>query len=141
MGLKKREWAKRNHELSSKLLEENVYYDWSVTTAFYSAVHYVEDVIFPIKINGEVCNEIGSARRKCNMEGRHATREKLVYKVMGSKVGATYQWLDDMSRTARYKTYKTNKNVAVKAKEFLKRIEEECESFRSIKNENLEINI
>lgn len=126
MTLSKQEWGKRNHNLSSKLFDEGVYFDWSLTIAFYSAVQYVENVIFPITINGKYCTEIGLARLATRLDGRHATREKLVHEVMGNETGSFYKWLDDMSRTARYKTYKISKESAEKAKDYLCRIEESC---------------
>jgi hypothetical protein len=122
----KYEWGKRNHDLSTKLLSEGIYFDWAVTTAFYSAVQYTEDVLFPSIINGVYCTEIGAARSVCKLDGRHATRERLVYSIMGNTTGAYYKWLDDRSRTARYKTYKIEKAIAEKAVDYLHRILEAC---------------
>lgn len=138
MMSKKQEWGKRNHDLSLKLLSEGVYFDWAVTTAFYSAVQYVEDAIFPIKINGVHCTEIGAARGECQLDGRHATRERLVYSVMGMTAGAFYKWLDDRSRTARYKTYKIDKSIADKAKDYLIKVVEACEKEKEERKKNPE---
>jgi hypothetical protein len=133
---KKQDWGKRNQDLSLKLLSEGVYFDWSVTTAFYSAVQYVEDAIFPVKINGIHCTEIGAARNECRLDGRHATREKLVYNIMGVTAGVYYKWLDDRSRTARYKTYKIDKPTAEKAKEYLCKVAEVCEKEKEERKKN-----
>jgi hypothetical protein len=135
---KKQEWGKRNQELSLQLLSEGIYFDWSVTTAFYSAVQYVEDAIFPVRINGIYCTEIGTARKECRLDGRHATREKLVYGIMGTTAGVYYKWLDDRSRTARYKTYKIDKSVAGKAKEYLLKVVEASEKEKADRKKNPE---
>lgn len=122
----KKDFGIRNRELSEKLFDEKVYFDWSVTTAFYSSIHFVEDVIFPTNIDGITCNNIAEAKSVYKINGRHATREKLVFDKINTSVGARYKWLDDNSRNARYKTYKIRPDMAEKAKEYLKYIFDHC---------------
>lgn len=125
---KKRDWGERNQELSNLLLEGKKYYDWVVTTAFYSAIHFVEDFVLPIEINGKECNDIADVKNAYKMDGRHATRERLVFEKINSAVGARYKWLDDQSRNARYKTYKLQPAEALKAQEYLNFIHKHCYS-------------
>jgi hypothetical protein len=123
---KKKDFGKRNQDLSNFLLEGKKYYDWVVTTAFYSAIHYVEDFIFPSKVMGRECNDISDVKRAYKMDGRHAARERVVFEKINPAVGARYKWLDDKSRNARYKTYKLQSSEALKAKEYLDYIYNNC---------------
>lgn len=124
MSLKK-DHGDRNQELSDNLLQGNKFYDWSVTVAFYSAIHFVEDKIFPINIAGVSCKNISEARGHMRVKGRHQARLDLVRQNLPS-ILSYYSWLDDQSRNARYKTYKIKKGVAEKAQQYLKSIQAEC---------------
>lgn len=119
-------FGERNQSLSNMLLEGKTYYDWVVTTAFYSSIHFVEDYLFPVKINGKDCENIFEVKRAYNMEGRHAARERVVFEKMNYEIGARYKWLDDHSRNARYKTYKLQPAEALKAQEYLNYIHNFC---------------
>lgn len=122
----KREFGERNQELSNILLEGKKYYDWVVTTAFYSSIHFVEDFILPLNINGHSCQDISDVKIAYKMDGRHAARERLVFDKINFEIGARYKWLDDQSRNARYKTYKLQPSMALKAQEYLKFIYKHC---------------
>ena len=122
----KKDFGDRNRALSEKLCDEKVYFDWSVTTAFYSSIHFVEDFIFPAEIDGVTCSNISEAKTVYKINGRHAAREKLVFEKINSMVGARYKWLDDNSRNARYKTYKIRPDMAEKARTYLKYIYDHC---------------
>lgn len=74
----KKDFGERNKNLSEKLYQEKTYYDWSIT-AFYSSIHFVEDFIFPTEIDGITCDNISDAKTAYKINGRHATREKLVF--------------------------------------------------------------
>jgi uncharacterized protein YutD len=125
MAIRKK-FGERNKALSEQLLNDKIYFDWVVTTAFYSSIHFVEDAIFPTKINNVECKNIAEVKRAYNLEGRHAAREKLVFDKLDMLVGARYKWLDDNSRNARYKTYKIQSSIANKAKEYLDYIQQHC---------------
>ncbi|MFW5805138.1 MAG: hypothetical protein ACOCVX_01290 [Bacteroidales bacterium] len=111
--------------LSNKLLEGRIYYDWVVTTAFYSAIHAVDDKLMPLNINGYECKEIEQVRNAYNMKGRHAARERLVTEKL-REIRSKYKWLDDKSRYSRYTTYKVTPSEADKAKQLLDKIIEAC---------------
>lgn len=123
---KKRDFGERNKDLSNFLLEGKKYYDWVVTTAFYSCIHFVEDYILPTEIFGKNCETISEVKFAYKMEGRHAARERLVFDKINAQVGARYKWLDDHSRNARYKTYKIQPAEALKAQEYLNYIHKFC---------------
>lgn len=124
----KLEFGNRNKELSNQLFQGKVYYDWVVTTSFYSCIHYVEDKILPVKIKGVECKCLSEVRKAYSMDGRHAARERLVFEVLGSKIGARYKWLQDRSRYSRYETFKLNNSEASKALEYLNFIDANCKA-------------
>jgi hypothetical protein len=120
--------AIRNKELSGELLSGKKYFDWAVTTAFYSAIHFVENEILPCEVNGKPCANIDDVKRAYHMPGRHASRERLVMEKLNASIGAKYKWLDDKSRYARYTTYKVTISEAEKANQFLNDIAAICKS-------------
>ncbi|WP_166921976.1 hypothetical protein [Flavobacterium poyangense] len=122
----KKEFGDRNKALSDKLLEEKIYYDWVITTAFYSSIHFVEDKILPLKISTTECKCIAEVKKAYKMNGRHEAREKLVFDNLGTVVGAKYRWLDDRSRYSRYETFKHQPAEGAKAQEYLNFIKKVC---------------
>ena len=118
--------GERNKKLSEDLLEGKVYYDWVITTSFYSAIHFVEDFIFPCNIRQKECKNISQAKKALKMPSRHATRKRLVLEKMPPGTSEMYDWLDDRSRTARYTTFKQTPEEAAKSKDYLAKIHKEC---------------
>lgn len=123
---KKSEHGERNISLSEDLRKGNVYFDWSVTTAFYSAIQFVEHKIFPFKEEHVTISNLNEARKFFGCKGRHQTREFLVEKILGRSIGIKYKWLENKSRTARYVSFKTNVSEAEKAIQYCKEIREAC---------------
>jgi len=123
---KKRDHGERNKQLSDALLDGKVYYDWTVTVAFYSSIYFVEDAILPKTINSIECKCISDVRKAYKMNGRHESRERLVWEHLDPKTAIKYKWLDDKSRYARYTTYKLTAAEALKAQEYLTYIQKEC---------------
>jgi hypothetical protein len=118
--------GERNRELCAKLLKEGVYYDWGYTTAFYSAIHFIEDFSLPCEIAGKPCKDILEVKKAWQMDGRHAARERLAMQKTSLVIGVKYKWLDDKSRYARYQTYKFQPTDALKAKQYLDEIYKFC---------------
>lgn len=123
---KKVKFGDRNKELSKQLFKGKTYYDWVVTTSFYSCIHYVESKILPVDLNGIECKCLADVRSAYKMAGRHSARERLVFDELGGEVGARYKWLQDRSRYSRYETFKINNNEAEKALQYLDFIENKC---------------
>ncbi|MEZ5001864.1 MAG: hypothetical protein R2730_02405 [Chitinophagales bacterium] len=113
--------GERNKKLSEDLLSGKVYLDWVVTTAFYAAIHFVEDKILPCTINSKKCNNIAEVRSAYKSKGKHAAREKLVIENLPN-IAVQYKWLDDKSRYARYTTFKVTSSEAAKANQYLNEI-------------------
>lgn len=126
--LKRKNHGERNKNLSKELFDKAQYLDWAITTAFYSAIHFVEDKILPCQVQGQHCTNIDDVKKAYSMRGRHAARERLVSDHLELKVAVRYKWLDDKSRYARYTTYKITKSEAEKAQLYLKSIHEACYS-------------
>lgn len=118
--------GERNKKLSEELFEGKVYFDWVVTTAFYSAIHLVEDKILPCDIDSNNCKNINDVKKAYRMNGRHSARERLVRDKMTLSTAIKYKWLDDKSRYSRYTTFKVTLSEAEKAKQFLSDIQKEC---------------
>ncbi|MEM6738338.1 MAG: hypothetical protein AAF620_19950 [Bacteroidota bacterium] len=124
--LKKREHGKRNKKLSKQLFDGGIYLDWTITTAFYSAIHLIEAKVLPCTIRGQQCANINDVMDAYRMRGRHASRERLAQDFLPMEVYVRYKWLDDKSRYSRYTTYKITKTEAVKACEYINYIEDAC---------------
>lgn len=125
----KKEHAERNEQLNDKLIAENIYKDWIVTTAFYSAIHFVEHKIFSTsKIwhgqNVKNLEEAHSAIPSIHRRSRHETRGALV-KTYLSQVSVQYDFLRKQSQIARYIDYKVSNSLAIQAKGCLNKIKEE----------------
>ena len=125
---KKKTHGLRNKNLSEDLFSGRVYYDWSVTIAFYSAIHFVEDKILPCEVHNHSCKNINDVKSAYNMNGRHAARERLVFEKLDLETGAYYKWLDDKSRFSRYTSFKVTSGETEKALLYLSEIYKVCYS-------------
>jgi hypothetical protein len=54
----RKQHAIHNEEVCDFLLSSNKFNDWVVTTAFYSALHFVQHEIFPITEGGQVYTDL-----------------------------------------------------------------------------------
>jgi len=118
--------GERNRSLSDELKKGKKYYDWVVTTAFYSSIHFLEDFLLPKKINNQDCKNIGQVKKAYSLQGRHIARLRLIQDNTDNQIAIKYKWLDDRSRYARYTTYKVTAAEADKATQFLKEIHKCC---------------
>jgi len=118
--------GERNKLLSKELIDGKKFYDWVITTAFYSSIHLLEHKILPETINSKTCSNISHVRRAYNSRGRHEAREKLVVEFTDHNIASRYKWLDDKSRYSRYTTYKIPADQALKAEQYLNEIYKYC---------------
>lgn len=102
--------AIHNEEVYNYLRKNLDYIDWVITVAFYTALHYVENEIFPcvIKIGGKD-KEFDSLEEYHDYFGGgrslHATRKKAVKEKLPTCRSA-YEGLFNLCMTARYHQYK-----------------------------------
>lgn len=106
--------ALHNEELASELLLGKKYYDWVITTAFYSALHYSEFQLFPFQFGPSEysCFDDWYPAFKSNQDNKHDARKRLVYSNISATAGAAYNWLKDECWTARYYDYTANEEYA-----------------------------
>jgi len=118
--------GERNKSLSEDLKNGKTYYDWVVTTAFYSSIHFLEDLLLPTTIGACQCSNINQVKNAYNLRGRHIARLKLIQMNEPNDIAVKYKWLDDRSRYSRYITYKVTPAEADKAFQYLTAIEKHC---------------
>lgn len=118
--------AERNKSLAEDLKNGKKYYDWVVTTSFYSSIHFLENSLLPTKIGACECVNIQQVKNAYNLKGRHIARLKLIQMNAPNEIAVGYKWLDDRSRYSRYTTYKVTSAEADKAIQYLSKIEKHC---------------
>lgn len=117
------EHARHNEGVCNYLGKKEVYSDWVITTAFYSAMHYVRHLIIPVTIDNVTYSDFESlfCYQKSPMEGRHGfLRNYVLMNYTG--IGYEYCKLHDMSTTARYTRYIYTREEAKIAKSYLDKI-------------------
>ncbi len=132
---KKIDHAKHNESVCNFISSNKDFADWVVTTAFYSAIHFVDHKIFP-KTMASISG--GKFKVKCideyrnnttpNRE-RHAIRCELVKGELSS-ISPKFHWLYSTCRTARYIDFNFSnpEATAQMAKDYLMEIKSICES-------------
>ncbi|CAN5168941.1 hypothetical protein BH09BAC5_BH09BAC5_10150 [soil metagenome] len=121
----KKEHGEHNRKLCDHLLSRGDYNDWVVTTAFYSAIHFIEHKLFPLDYGGKTLSDINSANNFIRTRSKHETRALLVGMYLSSQ-SADYAYLEKNCKNARYVNYKVNPETAKNAKAMLVKIETEC---------------
>lgn len=115
-----------------RFLLHTKYNDWKVTSAFYAALHYVRNKIFPINersFEGKtvVVKSFDEYQRSFNPKhlGKHQLLANLVKKYC-PLISKQYSWLFFACIAARYNDHNVPIKTASKAYEFLNKIERVC---------------
>jgi len=105
--------AQHNEDLCVRLHGEvGKWNDWVVTTAFYSAVKYVDSKIFPFTFDKKTYNTLNDYHLSEHGErGKHESRLKVVRLRLKVAYDA-FSWLYDACKTARYNNYNTSQSLA-----------------------------
>lgn len=106
--------AYNNLEACKYLNQSGNFRDWVITTAYYSALHFVSYLIFPYKQEHEdgrtyelqTLDEYYSFNNLSN--GKHNELANIVADDYPS-ISADFDWLKDLCMTARYKNYYQSK--------------------------------
>ena len=106
--------------------------DWTITTAFYTALQFVSYKIFPFEvpsISGRK-TKIESIDDFYRYKGdrklsKHELLADLVEKHC-NQISPDYDWLLSMSMNARYSGYRYDRQIAIKARSLMKRIKTHC---------------
>ena len=119
----KKAHAIHNEEVCNFLFANSEFYDWVITTAFYSALHYVHHEIFPVTIGTfryENCEDYFSFLQSLKEKNinKHSETLRLVQNYI-PKALRYYRSLFDLCKNARYHDYNIGKKKAVSAKEAL----------------------
>jgi hypothetical protein len=123
-----REHGRHNKLVCDKLnlLENFSCNDWIVTTAFYSAIHFIEYYCFPFNHKGRIFQNIEEAHRNLNKANKHQTRSFVVNESLQS-LFQEYEFLKSNSHNARYINYAVNDAIAKLAIQKLDRIIIHCD--------------
>jgi len=125
------EHARHNADACDFLNTSGNYNDWVITTAFYSAMHFVQYKIFPLSINTVNYNTLSDYYRLIsgNMPARiskHEAIKKLVSREL-PVLNRSYRRLFDLCHTARYVDYQSSSRITTEARNHLNSIRSFCE--------------
>ncbi|MBS1669148.1 MAG: hypothetical protein JST58_17365 [Bacteroidetes bacterium] len=130
--MSKLEHALHNEKVFNHLLPKTEFCDWIITTAFYSALHFIEYKIFPfeheIAGNKVTFRNVGEYKLITKSpKSAHDLRHDLVIWHC-QEIEMAYKFLLDSCWNARYYNYKlSNPAIAIGfAKTYLKSIKEHC---------------
>lgn len=119
------EHGNHNKSLCDELLGQQKYHDWVVTTAFYSAIHFIDHKMFPVKLeNGRWARSISEAQKSIGCT-KHQCREILVDTYM-PQMSVEFKFLQSACFNARYKDYKVAPADSSLSREHLEHIIIEC---------------
>jgi len=107
--------AKHNKAACEHLGTVQIFPDWMITTAFYSALHYIDSRLFPLDYtmpDGKKfkCSSLDiyySLRKKSHPDVpvKHELRKELVRMRINEDISCRFNRLSDASSTARYRSY------------------------------------
>lgn len=124
--MKPRTHSQHNFEVCDFLLNDGRFYDWVITTAFYSALHHVQEEIFPF--TDEKGNKYSTFEQYFSQslkDGNKISKHQLTIKLVEQRIngaGTLYRSLHDMCRTCRYRNYIVSAKKAKVAKSYLDKI-------------------
>lgn len=112
--------AKHNESVCNYLGKKEDFSDWVITVAFYSALHYVRHLMFPLEESGKRYEEFEPyfCANKSFGIGRHGFQQRYV---IGHYPDISFEYgrLLEMSSQSRYSNCKYTREQAVLAKEYL----------------------
>lgn len=100
--------------------------DWIITTAFYSSIHFIDHLLFPLTHNGTVFNNISEAHNRLQSPSIHQSRGILVSQHL-PHLSTPYKFLIAESQSARYSRYDVNSAVSNLAVTHLETISIACD--------------
>jgi len=125
-------FARHNEEACNYLNNSAQFNDWVITTAFYSAIHYIHHKIFPYtytfpdgtQITYKTFDRLYAQFRKAN-SSKHSYLRNFV-EANHSEITIHFQHLMDNCFTARYNNYRFEQVAANNAITRLVKIKEYC---------------
>lgn len=118
--------SEHNFEVCEFLLQDGRFYDWVITTAFYSALHLVQEVIFPFSDSENFTySSFEQYYSKSLQDGIRVSKHQSTIKLVEKRIqgaGNLYRLLHDMCLTCRYRNYLVSPQKAKVAKSYLDKI-------------------
>lgn len=132
--------ALHNEEVCTFIYSQKKYHDWTVTTAFYSALHFVQFEIFPFD-NGHgdrYPNFAAYFNDKVVTKGGRMSKHEATYQLVTRNLktcGPQYKWLMDTCQTARYNNYNISEAIAKEAVDNLAYIKSRLKKFEALQEQ------
>lgn len=108
-------------------------YDWVITTAFYTSLHFVTYKIFPFEVTAiqgkKVKIENIDDYYRYTGNWKKITKHELMADLVSTHcldISPDYDWLLSMSMNARYVNYQHDKLIANRARSLMKKIKKFC---------------
>lgn len=129
--MESKDHAIHNEETCDFLLQSGKFNDWALTTAFYSALHYVCYELFPMEIDNVNydCFE-RYYRLSSNNSNNSKSKHKVIIALVKTHIPSCnmlYRSLYDQCMTARYNNYKVSGEFALKARKDLDRLKRQLD--------------
>lgn len=119
----RKQHAIHNEAACDFLLSSNKFNDWVVTTAFYSALHFVQHAIFPLTDGAKTYKDLNVYYSEVlKKRNKRLTKHIATIQLVGTKLpkcAPYYRWLYDACMTARYTNYNVSSGKAKQAREYL----------------------
>ena len=115
-------------------VNEKSCFDWIITTAFYTAYHFVAYKVFPFQVPSlegkqTTINTVDEYHNYKKAIQRNISKHELLADLVEKncpEISPDYDWLLDMSMKARYYYYYQDKDIAGKAVGLMKVIKKYC---------------
>lgn len=122
----RKQHAVHNEAACDFLLSSGKFNDWVVTTAFYSALHFVQHEIFPITEGKETYKDLNEYYGKVlKKKNKRLTKHNATIQLVCSKTpkcAPYYRWLHDACMNGRYTNYNVSSRKATQARAYLQRL-------------------
>lgn len=125
--------GEHNEEVCDLLALQKKFPDWTITTAFYAALHFVSYRIFPFnhKINSGQTIKIENIEQWQQFKSYTSTKRHELLKDLVAKycenIYPEYEWLLGMSMTARYHRFQHDQLLVDKAVRLMKQVKKVCQ--------------
>lgn len=113
----KKKHAEHNEATCEFLATKGDFPDWVITTAFYSALHYVQNEIFPLKVGNQTFDNIikyhtDLIKQKNKKYSKHSLTISLVFSELNKETGELYRWMHDACMSSRYTEFNVDPRIA-----------------------------
>lgn len=127
--------AMHNEDVCNHLSLKEEFADWTITTAFYSALHFVSHKIFPFKVKAiegkmtdiETLDQYYSYSKSLK---KSISKHELLLELVGEKLTEEtynyYDWLYSSANTARYHHYQHPPEISNRAITYMNKIKKAC---------------